>query len=137
MTDLTPAIQQRLEDLCRAILAQPEFENHRLKVDQFMINDGAREHYQRVSEQGEHLHHKQSQGVALSNEEIAAFEQERDALLGNPVARGFLDAQEALSGMQESIHRFVRKTLELGRLPEAGDLQEGGCGHGCGCHEGH
>lgn len=138
MTALSPKIQDRLEELCRTILAQPEFEAHRLRVDQFMINDEARTQYQRVSEQGEHLHHKQRQGVELSSEEIDAFERERDALLGNPVAKGFLEAQEALGGLQESITKYVRKTLELGRMPESDDLQGGGgCGHGCGCHHEH
>jgi hypothetical protein len=54
-------------------------------------------------------------------------------LLNNPVARGFLDAQEAMHGIRETINSFVSKSLELGRLPEAGEM-EGGCGHGCGCH---
>jgi hypothetical protein len=28
----------------------------------------------------------------------------------------------------------VTKTFELGRVPSEEDLQEGSCGHGCGCH---
>jgi hypothetical protein len=33
------------------------------------------------------------------------------------------------------VQKFISKTLELGRLPGAEDLEEG-CGHGgCGCHE--
>ena len=48
--------------------------------------------------------------------------------------RGFLDAQQELHEIQESIQRHVSKTLELGRLPEPADLEEGSCGHGCGCH---
>jgi hypothetical protein len=55
-------------------------------------------------------------------------------LLGNPVARGFLDAQEELHEIQSSIHKHISKTIELGRLPVAADLEEGSCGHGCGCH---
>lgn len=135
MSTLSPAIQTKLEELCRTILAQPELEAHRLKVDQFMVNDAARAQYVRVSEQGEHLHHKQMQGVELNDSEVAAFEKEREALMNNPVARGFLDAQEAMHEVQESVNKFVRKTLELGRMPEAAEM-EGGCGHGCGCHGG-
>lgn len=136
MTTLNQPVQERLEDLCRAILAQPEFEQHRLHVDQFMINDDARSQYVRVSEQGEHLHHKQTQGLELSQEEIAEFETEREGLLKNPIARGFLDAQAAMQGVQESINRFIGKALELGRVPQGEDLQ-GGCGNGCGCHHEH
>lgn len=137
MNTLNEPVQKQLEALCRAILAQPEFEQHRLHVDQFMINDDARSQYVQVSEQGEHLHHKQTQGLELSQAEIAEFETKREALLKNPVARGFLDAQAALQGVQESINKFIGKTLELGRLPQSEDLQSGGCGHGCGCHHEH
>jgi hypothetical protein len=55
-------------------------------------------------------------------------------LLKNPVATGFLDAQEELHAMQSFIQKHVAKTLELGRLPAAADLEEGSCGSGCGCH---
>ena len=129
-------IQDKLAELCRALLTHPEYETLRLRVDQFLINDEARSQYVRVSERGEHLHHKQMQGVALEDAEVAEFEREREALLNNPVARGFLDAQEGLQKIQESVNRFVNKTLELGRLPESAELG-GGCGEGCGCGHNH
>lgn len=136
MSQLAPSIQTKLEDLCRAILAEPAFEGARLRVEQFLINDEARAQYVKVSEAGEHLHHKQSQGVELSDSEVAAFEADREVLLKNPVARGFLDAQEQLQEIQQGINRFVGKTLELGKLPSPDDLG-GGCGQGCGCHHNH
>lgn len=133
MTALTPTVQNHLEDLGRAILTDPEFESLRARVEQFLINDEARAQYVRVSEQGEHLHHKQTQGVTLSESEVSEFEKERESLLGNPVARGFLEAQEEIQGLQETINKFIGKTLELGRLPASEDLK-GNCGQGCGCH---
>jgi len=136
MTTLAPNVQAKLEELCRAILAEPAFEGARLRVEQFLINDAARTQYARVSEAGESLHHKQSQGVQLSDAEVSEFEKDRDSLLQNPVARGFLEAQEELQEYQRTINRFVGKTLELGKLPADEDL-EGGCGHGCGCHHDH
>jgi hypothetical protein len=58
-------------------------------------------------------------------------------LLRNPVARGFIDAQEELQQVQRSVHQYVSKTLELGRLPTEEELDGGGCcgeNHGgCGC----
>jgi cell fate (sporulation/competence/biofilm development) regulator YlbF (YheA/YmcA/DUF963 family) len=99
MTTLAAPVQSKLEELCLSILAQPDFEAHRLRVDQFMVNDEAKSQYVRVSEQGEHLQHKRMQGVELTPEEIADFEQQREALLTNPVARGFLDAQEAMHSL--------------------------------------
>ncbi len=136
MTSMNSAVQTKLEELCKSILSQPEVEAHRLRVDQFLIDDEARSQYVRLTEQGEHLHHKQAQGVELTEQEIAEFERGREALLNNPVARGFLDAQEALEELRERINRFVGKTLELGRLPNPEEVS-GGCGHGCGCGHGH
>lgn len=134
MNNLHPTVQTKLEELCKSILSQPDFEQWRLCVDQFLVNDEARAQYVEVSERGEHLHHKQTQGLELPPDEIAQFESQRERLLANPVARGFLDAQEALQGLRENINQFVGRTLELGRLPEGEELAGGGCGHGCGCH---
>lgn len=99
-----------------------------------MTNDEAKTQYQLLSEKGEFLQHKQQQGLTLSNEEIADFEQSREALFNNPVARGFLDAQQEMHKMQESLGQYVAKTFELGRVPSPDDLQSGSCGSGCGCH---
>jgi cell fate (sporulation/competence/biofilm development) regulator YlbF (YheA/YmcA/DUF963 family) len=67
--------------------------------------------------QGQALQQKQQQAQPLSGEEISAFEKGREALLNNPVARGFLDAQEEFHQVHESINQLVSKTLEPGRLP--------------------
>lgn len=128
------ALTERLQEFCTTLAATPEFDAIRLRVDQFMINDAAKRQYQDVSERGEHLQHKQSQGVTLDPAEVAEFEQRRDALLANPVARGFVDAQEEIHGIQEQVMTWVNKTLELGRVPDAEEVGGGGCGHGCGCH---
>ena len=82
---------------------------------------------------GQALQEKQHSGQPLEPAEISAFERDRDALLKNPVASGFLDAQEEMHDLQHSVQKFVAKTIELGRIPAAEDLAEGSCGHGCGC----
>jgi cell fate (sporulation/competence/biofilm development) regulator YlbF (YheA/YmcA/DUF963 family) len=106
----------------------------RQRIDAFMADERAREQYDGVMTKGQALQQKQQMATPLTGEEINDFEQQRDALMNNPVARGFLDAQEELHQVQESIHQYVNKTLELGRMPTEEDLGGGGCGHGCGCH---
>lgn len=133
-TDIPSPVQVKLEDLCHTLITQPEFDTIRLRIDQFMINDAAKAQYTRVSERGEYLQHKQAQGLPLSESEVEDFEKDRQALLNDPVARGFLDAQEQMQRMQESVSAYVQKTFELGRVPTPGDLDGGSCGHGCGCH---
>jgi cell fate (sporulation/competence/biofilm development) regulator YlbF (YheA/YmcA/DUF963 family) len=107
----------------------------RQRIDSFLADADARGQYERLMTKGQALQEKQQSGEALDPEDISAFEKDRDALLGNPVASGFLDAQEEMNDLQRSVQRVVSKTIELGRIPAAEDLAEGGsCGHGCGCH---
>ena len=87
---------------------------------------------------GQTLQQKQQRSQQLSPEEISSFESDREALLNNPVARGFLDAQEELHHVHETVNRYVAKTLELGRMPTENDFESEDCGHGgCGCSHGH
>ncbi len=126
-----PVLAKTLE-LCEAIVRQPAFQTLKSSVDGFLGNDEARELYRTVAEKGEHLHHKQHQGVQLGDEEIAEYEKHREALLRNPVARAFLDAQETMRGVQDTVTKYVTKTLEIGRVPTEADFES--CGHGCSCH---
>jgi hypothetical protein len=106
----------------------------RQRIDAFMGDDQARAQYDGLLSKGQALQQKQQAAVALTGEEISDFEQHRDSLLKNPVARGFIDAQEELHQVRESIQKYVNKTLELGRLPSEEDLSGGCCSHdGCGC----
>ena len=86
----------------------------------------------RSLEKGQALNQKQQFSMPISNEEIADFETHRETLIKNPVARGFIDAQEELHKIQSSVNQYVTKTMELGRVPQEEDF--GSCGHGCGCH---
>jgi len=127
-------IEEKTRELCEAIVAQPEMASIRSRIDTFLADADARGQYETVMSKGNVLHEKQHNGEALDGAAIADFEKHRDALLKNPVARAFLDAQEEAHDLQHSIQRTVAKTFELGRLPTAAELEEGSCGHGCGCH---
>jgi cell fate (sporulation/competence/biofilm development) regulator YlbF (YheA/YmcA/DUF963 family) len=131
-TTADSVVLQKTKELCQAILDQPEYQKIRQGLDAFLSNDEARSQYQALSEKGEYLQHKQQTGGQLSDQEIAEFERERQVFLNNPVARGFLDAQDHMHRAQESVTHYVTKTFELGRVPEASDFES--CGHGCGCH---
>ena len=136
MTEET-VITQKTRELCQAILDQPDLQSARQSIDRFMADDRARNQYENLMAKGQALQEKQQRSQQLTAEEISAFEKERDALMNNPVARGFLDAQEALHRVSESVSQQVSKTLELGRLPTEADFESGSCGHGCGCGHGH
>ncbi len=127
-------VLQKTRELCEAIVQQPQFQSIRQQVDSFMADAKAQEQYDSLSEKGRQLHHKQQQGLELAPAEISAFDAEREAFFRNPVARGYVDAQEAMHHIQEEVNQFVSKTFELGRVPSAEDLESGSCGSGCGCH---
>ena len=127
-------IEEKTRELCQTLVAQPEMLAIRKRIDTFMADTSARGQYEMLMGKGQALHEKQHNGQPLAPAEISDFETSREALLKNPVASGFLDAQEELNAIQSSIQKQVSKTLELGRLPTAEDLDEGSCGSGCGCH---
>ena len=127
-------IEEKTQELCQAIITQPEMIAIRKRIDTFLADAGARTEYEALMSQGQTLQEKQQSGQMLEPAEISAFETKREALLKNPVTTGFLDAQEELHAMQSSIQKHISKTIELGRMPVAADLEEGSCGHGCGCH---
>ena len=127
-------IARKTRELCQAILDEPSVKALRQSIDSFMADEQTREQYEDLVAKGQALQEKQQGSVPLTGEEISDFEQHRDALLKNPVASSFLDAQHELQQVQESIHQHVRKTIELGRLPSEEELSQSCCGHdGCSC----
>ena len=127
-------VTQKTRELCQALIDEPALRTARQSIDAFLADNKAQSQYEQLMAKGQTLQDKQRNSETLTAGEIAEFEKDRDALLANPVARNFLDAQEHMHDVQQSIHKQVNKTLELGRLPAAEDLEEGSCGHGCGCH---
>lgn len=125
------SVLAKTRELCQTIVDQDEFQALRRDVDSFMADDSAQTLYRSVAERGEVLHHKQQQGIQLDEDEISAYETERQSLLGNEVARRFLDAQEQMHGIQQNVTRYVMKTIEIGRVPGEEDFET--CGHGCSC----
>jgi len=134
MTTTDDAILQKTRELCQTIVEQPEFQSLRRQVDAFMASEEAKNQYQLVVEKGEALQQKQQMGVPLANDDIAEFEKHREILVNNPLAKGFLDAQQEMQKVQQSVGQYVAKTLELGRIPTDDDFPSESCGHGCGCH---
>lgn len=127
-------VETKTNELCEAILEQIKSNGIRQRIDTFLADSTARNQYESLMSKGQALQEKQHSGQNLDPAEISSFEKDRDTLLRNPVASGFLDAQEEMHDMQHAVQKVVAKTIELGRIPSADELSEGGCGHGCGCH---
>jgi cell fate (sporulation/competence/biofilm development) regulator YlbF (YheA/YmcA/DUF963 family) len=131
----TPAVEEKIRDLCQSILDRPDFTDLRRRIDAFMIDEKAKYEYQMLNDSGALLQQKQQHGVQISEEEIGRFEALRDSFMGNPVATEFMTAQQEVSRLQDNILKHVQKTFELGRVPTVEDMNDGSCcnNHGCGC----
>lgn len=123
----------KTRELCQAVTEQTDFLVLKEKVDAFMADELLKFKFQQVNDMGGMLQLKQSQGMELKPEEIAQFETLREDVLGNPVAQGFLDAQQQMQQLHQMVDKFLDKTFELGRQPEFEEIHDGSCG-GCGCH---
>ena len=130
---LTP-ILSKTRDLCSTIIEQPEFAELRGHVNAFLADPEAQELYRQMSEWSQELQQKQSNGTELTEAEVSDYEKKRESLFSHPVARGFMDAQEEIHKVQQSVTQYVTKTFELGRVPEMEDFDSGSCGPSCGCH---
>ena len=127
------AVLEKTRELCEALAAAPSMISIRERINAFMADDRSRAQYESLMTRGQVLQEKQQRSLPLSGEEISEFERQRKTLLANPVASGFLDAQQELHDVQESIQKRISKTLELGRVPAPEDLEDCGCGSDCGC----
>src|SRR3974390_134178 len=89
-------VTQKARELCQTILDQPNIQSIRRRIDAFMADEKGRMQYDFLVSKGQLLQEKQQMSTPVTGEEISDFEQHRDALLQNPIARDFLDAQEEL-----------------------------------------
>jgi cell fate (sporulation/competence/biofilm development) regulator YlbF (YheA/YmcA/DUF963 family) len=124
-------IFHKTRELCQTLLDQPETQTLLKRIESFLDNADARGQYETVMTKGQSLQQKQRDGQQLSDQEIADFEQARHSLVNNPVARGFMEAQEEMNHLRDSVLHYVTKTFELGRVPAPEDFES--CGHGCSC----
>jgi cell fate (sporulation/competence/biofilm development) regulator YlbF (YheA/YmcA/DUF963 family) len=128
-------VMVKLQELCKAIVDDPQFASIRERVSTFLSDEETRKQYEDLNNKGMMLHGKQQSGIELTEEEINDFEKDRDTLLNNPNAIGFIEAQQEMSEIKNLINQHISRTFELGRVPTAEDFTscDSGCGSGCSC----
>ncbi|MBM3877920.1 MAG: YlbF family regulator [Verrucomicrobia bacterium] len=129
----TDAVQQKIAELCEALLARPDFSDLRRKVGAFMNDESAKFQYQMLSERSAMLQQKQNAGLSITPEEAGQFEALREGVMKSTVAMEFLDAQQEIGKLQDELLGYVQKTIELGRVPTKEDF-DSCCSSSCGCH---
>ncbi|MFA8438608.1 YlbF family regulator [Pueribacillus sp. YX66] len=135
--DKSPIIEMT-EKLCAAILEQPEYKEINEKITTFSHDTHAKTLYQSLYEHQMRLQQKQEQGLPITEEETHAFQTEYESLLENEAAKGFLEAQQMIEEIEQTINSYITNTIKLGRVPRPEDFlqHQGGCacgGGSCGC----
>ncbi len=137
------SVMVKTRELCETILSDSEFTSMKDKMENFYGNEEACLQFQSLQELGDGLNQKQQAGVQLGEAEIKEFDDRKSELFKNAVVTEFLQAQQELQVLQQSVSKYVGMTLELGRIPTEEDFAAaaqggGGCcggggGGGCGC----
>lgn len=133
----TPVIAKTRE-LCETLLAQDSYKDLKAKLDAFLADPEAQAMYQTLSKEQSRLVALQEETGDIPEEEVSAFEDQRERLLLHPVAGGFVDAQRGFEELRDTVVNHLTKTFELGRLPTPEEVapKSGCCGGGCGCGSG-
>lgn len=130
---INPTTLDKARELCSFILESDEYRDSASKIETFFENSSAQNAYRSFTDLGESLHYKQSAGK-LTQEDIDGYEAAHASLRENAVTADFLDAEASLNSIASLVTKMVKKSLELGRVPEIDELSSGGCcGGGCGC----
>lgn len=129
----TPVVT-KVKELCTEIVNQPGFGKIIKDMETFMSDPEAQKEYEKMRTLQENLQARQQAGQDLTDEEIDGFNQARDRFFENDICRNFVNAQQQMGELQQTVTQYVTKTFEIGRVPEEADFAScGGCGGGCGC----
>ena len=108
------SIEDKIQELCAAIVADDEVQEARNNAEAFLADEAAVGLYRQVALAGRELEKKAE---------------------ANSAVKEFQTAQQTLQDVAELINAWVTKTLEKGRVPTEEEVfPSGGCGEGCGCH---
>ncbi len=133
----TPVIT-KTKELCQTIIDQPGYQEMKKAIMAFLSDDAVRGQYQQLCEMQESLHQKSQEGTEITEMEMTDFEKLERLFMANPRAQEFIGAQQAMQKIEQQIQQYVRKTFEIGRVPDESDFDScssgGNCGSGCGCH---
>jgi cell fate (sporulation/competence/biofilm development) regulator YlbF (YheA/YmcA/DUF963 family) len=131
----TTMIDNKIQELCEAIIQDEEVRNAREQAELFLSDEDAVSLYRQMAGMGRSFHQRQHQGEEPSAAEVRQFEDLQNRCDAHPLIVAFVEAQQVLSGIAETVNGYVSKTLERGAIPtEAEVFGEGSCGEGCGCH---
>ena len=125
----TASYKDSAKALCQSLLDDPELKDVFGAIDAFMADDAAKEAFTAMQNKAETLQMKQQSGLELSAGEVEDYNKTRDAMLDNEVAKAFVDAQERINSVHQTVGSWMSMVFEFGRMPTEEELK-GHCGSG-------
>ncbi len=128
----TATYEEKTRDLCEAILVDPKLKAAFSDIESFQADKEAQEIFNAVAQKEQELGAKQQAGVELTAGEVEDYKKLVSAVEGNQVANGFLQAQQMMHEIQNTVNTWIGMTMELGRVPTEEDFKQSGesCGSG-------
>lgn len=139
-TSLTPELAKLAGELAGSFAACQKVVAAKARIGLFYQNSDATDLFRKVNEYGEKLRNKSMEGMPPSEEEIAKFDSLRQAVVDNPLCKGFLDARQELDDMLAAVSQYLVLAINKGSSPtdeEVADSlarQMSTCSCGGGCH---
>ena len=121
--------KETAKDLCRALLEDEKLKGVFASIDAFMENDVSKELFSQMQVKGEELQTKQQAGIELTAGEVEEYNQLREKMLDDPAAKAFVEAQESIQSVHQTIGSWVSLVFENGRMPTEEEFA-GHCGPG-------
>jgi cell fate (sporulation/competence/biofilm development) regulator YlbF (YheA/YmcA/DUF963 family) len=123
----------KAKELCQSLLEDPNLKEVFSSIDSFMEDDEAKGLFSEMQTKGESLQMKQQSGVELTAGEVEEYNKIREKMLENDTANAFVQAQESIQSVHQTLGNWVSLVFENGRMPTDEEFA-GHCGPRCGCH---
>ena len=121
--------KETAKDLCQALLEDEKLKGVFASIDAFMENDPSKELFSQMQTKGEELQTKQQAGIELTAGEVEEYNKLREKMLDDPAAKAFVEAQESIQSVHQTIGSWVSLVFENGRMPTEEEFA-GHCGPG-------
>ena len=125
--------KEAAKELCRALLEDEKLKGVFASIDTFMGNDVSKELFSQMQVKGEELQTKQQAGIELTAGEVEEYNKLREKMLDDPTAKAFVEAQESIQSVHQTIGSWISLVFENGRMPTEEEFA-GHCGPQCGCN---
>lgn len=111
------------ESLCNLLAKENAVISSKAKIGLFFQNPDATKLFEEVNAYGEELRNKHMAGMQPTEEEIAKFDQLRENVIKNDVARGFLEARQTIDEILNTINQYLGMSIDLGRAPTPEEIE--------------